>query len=80
MAARAITEAYDLTSFRTVLDIGGGQGILLKSILTANPHLCGILFDQENVVKGYLLADIAGRVEIQPGDFFERIPAADVCC
>jgi hypothetical protein len=78
MAVRAIAEAYDFTPFGTICDIGGGQGILLKSILTANPHLRGILYDQENVVKGHVLADMAGRVEIQPGDFFERVPASDV--
>jgi hypothetical protein len=51
---------------------------LLKSILTANPHLRGVLYDQENVVKDHVLADLAERVEIQTGNFFERVPAADV--
>jgi hypothetical protein len=78
MTARAITEAYDFTPFGTLCDIGGGQGILLKSILTANPHLRGVLYDQKNVVKEHLLADLAERVEIQSGNFFERVPAADL--
>ncbi len=78
MAARAIADAYDFTTFGTICDIGGGQGILLNNILIANPHLHGILYDQENVVKGHVLADMAARVEIQPGNFFERVPEADV--
>jgi hypothetical protein len=78
MTARAITEAYDFTPFGTICDIGGGQGILLKSILTADPHLRGILYDQGNVVKEHVLADLAERVEIQSGNFFESVPAADV--
>ncbi|MBM3127711.1 MAG: hypothetical protein FJ009_03650 [Chloroflexi bacterium] len=78
LAARAIAEAYDFTPFGTICDIGGGQGILLKSILSANPRLRGILFDQTNVVKDHVLADLAARVEIQTGSFFERVPAADV--
>lgn len=78
MAARAIADAYDFTPFGTICDIGGGQGILLNSILIANPHLRGILYDQENVVKGHVLADMAARVEIQPGNFFERVPGSDV--
>jgi len=41
MAARAITESYDFAPVNSVCDVGGGQGILLKSILTANPHLRG---------------------------------------
>jgi len=78
MAARAISEACDFTPFGTICDIGGGQGILLKSILTANPHLRGVLYDQENVVKDHVLGDLSERVEIQSGNFFERVPAADV--
>jgi hypothetical protein len=78
MAARAITEAYDFAPFNNVCDIGGGQGILLKSILTANPHLQGILYDQKNAVKDNELADLSERVEIQTGNFFERVPSADV--
>lgn len=78
MAGHAIAEAYDFSPFQTLCDVGGGQGILLKNILSANPHLHGILYDQENVVNGHVLADIAQRVEIQPGDFFERVPTADV--
>ncbi|MBI5829474.1 MAG: hypothetical protein HZB20_08040, partial [Chloroflexi bacterium] len=78
LAARAIVESYDFTSIGIICDIGGGQGILLKSILTANPHLRGVLYDQENVVKDHVLADLAGRVEIQSGSFFERVPAAEV--
>ncbi len=77
-AARAITEVYDFTPFTSVCDIGGGHGMLLKSILTANPHLRGVLYDRESVVKDHVLADMAHRVEIQIGDFFERVPAADV--
>ena len=78
MVARAIVDAYDFTPFGTICDIGGGQGILLQTILIANPHLRGILYDQENVVKGHVLADMAARVEIQPGNFFERVPGSDV--
>ena len=77
MTARAITEAYDFAPFGSVCDIGGGQGILLKAILAANPHLRGILYDQESVLKDHVLADLAGRAEIQDGNFFDRVPAAD---
>lgn len=78
LAARAIAEAYDFVPHKSVCDIGGGQGVLLKTILLANPHLRGVLYDQASVVKDHLLADMAERVEIQSGDFFERVPVADV--
>jgi hypothetical protein len=78
MAARAISEAYDFTAFGTICDVGGGQGVLLKSILSANSHLRGILYDQESVVKDHVLTDLSQRVEIQSGNFFEQVPAAEV--
>jgi hypothetical protein len=78
MAAQAIARAYDFSAFRTVCDVGGGQGILLKAILAANPHLRGVLYDQASVVQGHVLADMQERVQIQTGDFFERVPRADV--
>lgn len=51
MAARAVAEAYDFSPFATVCDVGGGQGVLLRTILEANPQLRGVLFDQESVVR-----------------------------
>ena len=78
MAAHAINEAYDFTAFGTICDVGGGQGVLLGSILSANSHLRGILYDQESVVKDHVLAGLSQRVEIQSGDFFERVPPAEV--
>lgn len=78
LAAQALTASYDFTPYRSVCDIGGGQGILLKHILTANPHLRGILYDLEPAVKGHILSGLEGRVEIQTGSFFERVPSADV--
>ena len=77
MAARAIVDAYDFTRFRNVCDIGGGQGILLKTILTANPHLRGVLYDQKGVLENHVLTDMAERVDLQTGSFFERVPGAD---
>jgi len=37
--------AYDFSRLRTLVDVGGGQGALISSILRANPGLRGILFD-----------------------------------
>lgn len=78
LEARAITESFDFSHFASVCDVGGGRGILLKTILDANPHLHGILFDHESVVKNHVLADSIARAEIQAGSFFESVPAADV--
>jgi hypothetical protein len=78
LEAHAITESFDFHPYGTVCDIGGGRGILLKTILDANPLLRGILFDHESVVKNHILDGSMRRAEIQTGSFFERVPGADV--
>jgi hypothetical protein len=78
MGSKAISEAYDFTPFKTICDIGGGQGIMLECILSAAPHIKGILFDQESVLKTHLLSNMASRVEIKTGNFFESVPSADI--
>ena len=71
-----IVDAYDFSQFSTIVDVGGGQGAMLKGILLANPRLHGILFDLPNVVAGAVLPgeELAGRAEVVPGSFFGRIP------
>lgn len=74
--ARAVAAAYDFSEARKIADIGGGHGILLSTVLAANSHARGILFDQPQVVAGARLNGTADRTEIVSGDFFEEIPVA----
>lgn len=76
-AAKIIAEAYDFSSFKTVCDVAGGQGELLKGILSANPNIYGILYDMEDVVKDHVLGEFKDRATVQAGNFFESIPEAD---
>jgi SAM-dependent methyltransferase len=77
-AADAIVAAYDFSKFRTVADVGGGQGVLLTAILKAHPSVNGILFDQPHVVAQARscieAAGLAGRCAIVGGNFFDRVP------
>ncbi|MDQ0757389.1 methyltransferase [Streptomyces canus] len=76
-----IAEALDFSQAKSVIDVGGGRGGLLRSVLRRNPHLTGVLFDLENVVAGHVLdtPDLAGRWQAQAGDFFVSVPSgADV--
>jgi hypothetical protein len=77
--AEAVTAAYDFSTFRTVVYVGGGRGSLLASILRANPDVRGILFDQPHVIPGaqqYLEAvGLWQRCELVAGDFFESVVA-----
>lgn len=76
--AQAILEACDLCSFGCIVDVGGGQGFLLKEILLACPETRGILFDQPHVIAtaDHLLAvaGLAQRCQAVAGNFFESVP------
>jgi hypothetical protein len=74
--AVAVAAAYDFSAFHRIVDVGGGQGILLSGILKAVPRLRGILFDLPRVVQGAKwIESIADRCEVIGGDFFESVPA-----
>ena len=77
-AAQALLTAYDFTPARTVVDVGGGYGVLLGAILQAHPHLHGILFDAPSVAataQRYLEGrDIGRRCACIGGDFFAAVP------
>jgi hypothetical protein len=74
-----VLRAYDFSPFKTLIDVGGGQGLLLAGILKAHSHLRGTLFDLPSVAKGataYLSAQgVADRCEFMAGDAFQSIPA-----
>lgn len=77
----AVAAAYDFSKVRTLVDVGGSHGHLLAAILRVNPRLQGVLFDQRSVVKEarkkrFVTApDVAPRVALEAGSFFERVPA-----
>lgn len=50
-AVPAIAAGYDFSGIGKLVDIGGGQGILLAGILKANPQMRGILFDMPSVIE-----------------------------
>ncbi len=72
--AIAVVSAYDFGRFRRLVDIGGGQGVLLAAILAATPGLTGVLFDQSAVVDS-ARATLPPGCEVVGGDFFGDIPA-----
>lgn len=88
-----ISSMYDFSQFNTIIDIGGGQGMLLSSILKDNAKLYGVLFDLPYAIQSAkkLYArqsansnenvnhDISSRCKLLEGDFFKSIPttAAD---
>ncbi|MFC9915216.1 methyltransferase [Streptomyces sp. NPDC059862] len=83
-SSEVVAQTIDLTGVGTVVDIGGGQGLLLRTLLDRFPHLNGMLFDFEQVVAGAHedLKDggrLASRTRIVPGNCLESVPVeADV--
>ncbi|MDQ3549112.1 MAG: methyltransferase [Chloroflexota bacterium] len=68
----AVTAAYDFSAFQTVVDVAGGRGSLLASILRANPDAQGILLEQAHVIpeaRQYLdAAGVGQRCELAAVD------------
>ena len=77
--ARLVAATYDFSRMSLVVDVGGGRGRLLATILERNPRLRGILFDQPHVIEDarQILdeAGVADRCELVGGSFFDAVPA-----
>ncbi len=73
-----IAASYDFSSIHRIVDVAGGQGSLITSILKANPTMQGVLFDQGSVIEGAKpLVEAEGvteRCQLVAGDFFESLP------
>ena len=63
---------------RKIVDVGGGHGLTLAMILTANPTVHGVLYDLPDVVAGagqnIDAAGVTERCEIVGGSFLDSIP------
>jgi hypothetical protein len=76
MSASAIAAAYDFSGFECVVDVGGGMGALLISILKRNPSLRGILFDAASVIASSdSEATLSNRLQKVAGDIFDEVPS-----
>jgi SAM-dependent methyltransferase len=77
-----VVRAYDFGPAEKVVDVGGGHGALLASVLKDHPHVRGVLFDLPHVIEGaggpLREAGVADRCEYVGGDFFEAVPEGDV--
>ena len=72
-----ILAAYDFSRFERIVDVGGGQGLLLHGILLAHPQLHGVLADRPSVVASAAalrIRPIADRCEVAGIDFFQSVP------
>jgi hypothetical protein len=77
LLAHAVLLAYDFSGVSSLVDVGGGEGRLLRRILELNPGVTGIVFDLPKTVES------ANRVRTDTdndrcsyiaGNFFESVP------
>jgi SAM-dependent methyltransferase len=69
---------HDFSRYRRIVDIGGGQGHMLRAILAAQPGAQGVLFDLPPVIERARNGGKAERLEFMPGDFFSTpLPEGD---
>jgi hypothetical protein len=76
--APAVAGAYAFDGIRSIVDVGGGHGLLLATILARNPEMRGTLYDAPHVVEGARngpLKPLAGRCTFASGDMFSSMPA-----
>ena len=78
MVNATVAKSYDFSAFKTVVDIAGGYGSTLCTILKSYPVLRGILFDMPHVTEGarkYISEQgVADRCDVVAGDFFGTLP------
>ena len=76
--AKAAVAAVDFTGVRKVVDVGGGAGALLATILAAHPGMRGVLFDLAHArgmaAEVIAAAGVFDRCELATGSFFDEIP------
>ncbi len=72
-------ESYDYSGKRVVVDVGGGRGDLISSVLVANPTMEGVLYDLPQgsaEARSVLQAKgVEDRCHIKTGSFFDSVPA-----
>jgi hypothetical protein len=74
----AVVQAYDFAGIRSLVDVGGGHGLLLATILAAPPEMQGVLYDQAPVIAGAAggpTEPMKDRVTMTAGDMFASVPS-----
>lgn len=77
MELNGIMENYDFSPYKKIVDIGGGNGVLIHTILDASPGGHGIIFDEAHVIEKTIQLipeHLKERCTVAVGSFFEKIP------
>ena len=77
-SSAGVVAAYDFSRAGTVVDVGGGDGQLIRAILLANPGVAGIVVDSAGHARrarARIKAEgLDERCEVQTADVLESVP------
>jgi acetylserotonin N-methyltransferase len=78
-----VVSAFDLSGFRTLVDLGGATGHLAVAACRRYPGMQAVVFDLPDAVpltrEMIAATPVADRVSVQAGDFFnDPLPEADL--
>jgi hypothetical protein len=76
--ASSVAAGYDFGKWGSLMDVGGGNGMLLATIMAVHPDLQGVLADQPHVLERASQhkcwqPDLLRRVRFEAMDFFQAI-------
>ncbi len=84
LSSPKVVDAFDLSRFTKLVDLGGATGHLAIAACERYPQLRAVVFDLPQVIesaKNHLqqAAEVAPRVDVVAGDFFrDALPEADL--
>ena len=83
LSSPKVVEAFDLSRFRRLADLGGATGHLAVAACERYPHLHAIVFDLPQVVETARAqvskSPASSRIDVIAGDFFhDELPEADL--
>jgi hypothetical protein len=75
---QAVIEAYPFGKFKTIVDVGGGNGSLMTAILHAHPSVRGVIVDlprvAEQTKRRIAATGLSERCDVIGGDVFQELP------
>ena len=83
LSSPKVVEAFDLSRFRRLADLGGATGHLAMAACERYPHVHAIVFDLPHVVETARAqvskSPASSRIDVIAGDFFhDELPEADL--
>ncbi|RWS18966.1 methylase-like protein [Leptotrombidium deliense] len=79
-----LTEIYDFSQFKYIVDVGGGRGVFMSEMLKSAPNVTGIVFDQPHVVQAAQdnneeIKEVRDRITFIGGNFMDNVPSGGDC-